>query len=166
MLGAKYAIRIGGCGALSREAAPGSILIVSHAVGGSGTARVYGGDEKGVAADPEIVRALERAAKEVGVEYRIGKVCTTDSYYRGQGRGIRDDEVDPDFRFFSEAKSKGIDGLEMESEGLFAVCRSAGIKVGSILVVHGNRITGNWLEDYEPAQRQMLNIAYKSLKYL
>jgi uridine phosphorylase len=36
----------------------------------------------------------------------------------------------------------------------------------ALLGVHGNRATNDWLEDYEPTQRNLLHIAGKALKSL
>ncbi|WP_010515922.1 nucleoside phosphorylase-I family protein [Komagataeibacter oboediens] len=54
----------------------------------------------------------------------------------------------------------------METEALFAVGNKIGIQVGAVLAVHGNRVTDQWLEDYEPAQKRLIAVACKALDLL
>ena len=66
--------------------------------------------------------------------------------------------------FLSNSLSKlfifsGVDAIDMESETVFALGKALNCKYGAILTAHGNRITDEWLENYEPAQLRMLRFA-------
>lgn len=163
-LGVRRAVRIGGMGALTEDLPLGGFLIVGAASGGTGTARVYGADGA-LAASPAIVAALAEAARALGVPYKIGKVFTTDSYYHAQGRPLHA-EGDADDALIGRLLAAGVDGIDMEAEALFAVGRAMEIEVGAILAVHGHRGRDTWLEDYEPVQRRVVEIAARALTAL
>jgi uridine phosphorylase len=58
-----------------------------------------------------------------------------------------------------EVLDRGADAMDMECETMFAVARALGRRYGAVLATHGNRITNEWLRDYEPIQRRMLEVA-------
>lgn len=166
MLGAERAIRIGGMGALLPGMPLGSLLIVESATGHSGTRHVYSPGSSDEHASPDIVAALVQAATILQVPFRVGRICTTDSYYLGQGRPIRLGDETHETDRIDYARAQNIAGFEMETEALFAVGNKIGIQVGAVLAVHGNRVTDQWLEDYEPAQKRLIAVACKALDLL
>jgi uridine phosphorylase len=147
-------------GAIAPGLPLGGMLIVDEAIGATGAARAYGGG--GLArASAEVVDALARAATADGTAHRVGRVATTDSYYRGQGRPLFGDEAGPaaatdPVALFAAA---GALGCDMETETVLTVGRALGLRVGAILAVHGDRVGDRWLEDYEPAQAAVVRIA-------
>lgn len=166
-LGVTSIIRVGGMGAIDPDLPLGSFIIVEQALGDTGTARVYAPGSGPAAASPEVVAALKRAAISLGLPFRLGRVRTTDSYYRGQERPLSpSDDVIPTQGMIAELARQGIAGLEMECETLFAVGAAAGIRTGAVLAVHGNRATDRWLEDYEPVQRNLIALAATAATYL
>ncbi|MBY5361832.1 nucleoside phosphorylase [Rhizobium leguminosarum] len=161
MLGAKRVIRIGGMSALVEKYSVGSFIAVDKAIGDTGTAMTYriaGGEAK---ASPQITQSLVAAAAELGLACRPGMVASTDSYYFGQDRRYRplDDGVDISTHFIDRFQAQGAVGVEMESEITLTVGGAIGLDTGCLLGVHGNRATGDWLEDYEATQRNLLRIA-------
>ena len=168
-LGARRAIRIGGMGAITEELPLGSLLIVAEACGGTGAARAYGADGAFVQADGKVVAALSEAARRLGIPYKVGRVYTTDSYYLGQGRAFRAEDSDArtsEAALLARLKALGVHGMDMESETILSVGRHLGIKTGAILAVHGNRVLDTWLEDYEPAQRDVVRAAAAAMALL
>ncbi|MCZ8106023.1 MAG: nucleoside phosphorylase [Burkholderiales bacterium] len=160
-LGEANLIRVGGMGAVDASLALGSFVIVERATGGTGTARLYGALEGGVAADEAVVGALEQAALQLGLPYRRGVIHTADSYYWGQERPTSPDAPVPPARegLIERLTAEGIAGIDMEAEALFAVARAVGARAGAVLAVHGHRVTDRWLEDYDETQRNLIRLA-------
>ncbi|MNY22378.1 hypothetical protein D3C86_1559850 [compost metagenome] len=61
--------------------------------------------------------------------------------------------------FVGHFQALGAIGVEMESEILLTVGNAIGLETGCLLGIHGNRATDEWLDDYEPTQRNLLRIA-------
>ncbi|MBD9490493.1 uridine phosphorylase [Ensifer sp. ENS11] len=161
ILGAKRIIRIGGMSSLVAEYATGSFVAVNHAIGYTGTASAYRSAGGKAEASPRIVTGLVRAAGELGLICRSGRVASTDSYYLAQDRRYRpvDDERDTAGSFIDNYRAQGAIGVEMESETIITVGGAIGLETGCLLGIHGNRATDDWLEDYAPTQRNLLRIA-------
>lgn len=161
MLGARKVVRIGGMSALVAQHVPGSFVAVDRAIGDTGSARTYrmaGGEAK---ASSRLVTGLVDAACELGITCHTGTVASTDSYYLGQDRRYRpvDDGRDVFGNFVGHFQDLGAIGVEMESEILLTVGSAIGLETGCLLGIHGNRATDEWLDDYEPTQRNLLRIA-------
>src|SRR5690348_1806901 len=63
--GAEVLIRIGSCGSLQDHVKVGDLVIVTGAIRGEGTTSYYVPRNFSTVADPDVVRALERAATDV-----------------------------------------------------------------------------------------------------
>lgn len=157
-LGVRTFIRVGGMGAISPAIPPGTITYVRTALGGGGAAKFYAQDQVELNASPKVTSAIETAAHDVGTALTPITILSCDSYYLGQGRTLPGYEEEAKARF-SKVIESGADGMDMETETVFAVAHALGCDYGSILIAHGNRATNEWLEDYEPAQMAMLRIA-------
>ncbi|OJY37409.1 MAG: hypothetical protein BGP06_00790 [Rhizobiales bacterium 65-9] len=158
-LGVDTVIRVGGMGALQADLPLGGFLIVDQAEGATGAAAAYGADGA-VAAHAAVVEALAAAARTLGFAHRRGAVHTTDSYYWGQGRSARPDGAPPPHADLPAGlAARGVCGLDMEAQTVFAVAQALGLRAGAVLAVHGNRATDEWLEDYEDAQRNLIRLA-------
>jgi DeoD family purine-nucleoside phosphorylase len=114
VLGARRAIRVGTCGALTPGLDLGELVVAREAICADGTSRALGAEER-IAADPELTRALMREAPGA----REGAVVSVDLFY---------EDGDP---------GEGRDALavEMEAATLFAVGARAHIPVGCVLAV-------------------------------
>ena len=163
-LGVKKMIRTGGCGALRKDIECGSFIINSGMVRWGGSASCYAPVEFPAVADPFLTVALAQTCERLGFKATVGIGATIDSFYEGQGRNARPDRLpcwgQEKIEFLIQAEGLNID---METETLFTIGYILKIKTANILAVHGNRITDQWLEDYEPAQRNMVNIALECL---
>jgi uridine phosphorylase len=161
-LGARRVIRIGGMSALVPEIPVGSYLCVTSATGGTGVATLYGGTAR---ADTALTAALLRTAKALGHVATEGPVSSTDSYYLGQDRPLTAQGY-PEMLRLDSFRDAGSLGVEMECETVLSVAPRVKLIAAALLGVHGNRATNDWLEDYEPTQRNLLHIAGKALKSL
>ncbi len=167
MLGAKRVIRIGGMSALVADCPTGSFVVAERAIGDTGAALAYRPAGGKAEASPRVSAALLRAAGELGLPCRAGLVASTDSYYRGQDRVYRPasaGESTIDHRLDRFAREGAI-GVEMESEIILTIGSALGLEASCLLGVHGNRATDDWLDDYEPTQKNLLRIAGRALSF-
>jgi uridine phosphorylase len=154
-LGARSVVRVGGMGAWTPDLPVGAIGVVSEATRGGGAARWYSGQDTPAVPDSALQGALEDAARLSGRPVRRVRVESVDSYYLGQGRPVPGHE-EAATRRTAEVLFAQVDGLDMESETVLAVGRALGLRSAALLGVHGNRVTDEWLEDYEPLQHDVV----------
>lgn len=147
--GAKYLVRVGGCGAWKEDIKPGD-LIVNHAMAREeGTLAAYAKDSYPAAADPVLVASLRQAAKRNGFDTHFGIGLTTQSYYLGQNRkpeipfGPEPDEI------IGYWEKRSILNCEMETAAIYILASIYGAHAANCLVVHGSRISDVWVPDEE-----------------
>ncbi|WP_319515761.1 nucleoside phosphorylase [uncultured Cohaesibacter sp.] len=161
LLGAKRVVRTGGMSSLVAEIPTGAFLCVEKATGYSSLAKLYSGDENATAyADRDLYLALLNT--NLGDDTRIvsGMVGSTDSYYYGQDRTQKPSSgTAPKISYLKDLQERGAVGVDMECQTVLSVAPSLGLKAACLLGVHGNRATNDWLVDYEPTQRKLLDIA-------
>lgn len=157
-LGVRTFIRVGGMGSLNQRIIPGSLTFVSSVKPNSGTAKIYRSNNLALNAEADVVAEISRISLSQNIEILPISVMSADSYYLGQGRSI-DIKSISDTNFLSKLAGEGVDAIDMESETVFALGKALNCKYGAILTAHGNRITDEWLENYEPAQLRMLRFA-------
>jgi uridine phosphorylase len=114
-LGARRAIRVGTCGALSSTLALGDLVIARESVCADGTSRAIAGRGR-AAADVALTEALVRSAPSA----RAGAVVSVDLFYDDGARGD-----DPDDAL----------AIEMEAATLFALGAAAGVPIACLLTV-------------------------------
>jgi uridine phosphorylase len=114
-LGARRAIRVGTCAALSSTLALGDLVIARESVCADGTSRAIAKRER-VAADGALTEALAHSAPEA----HAGMIVSVDLFYDDGAR--RDD---PDDAL----------AIEMEAATLFALGAAAGVPVACLLTV-------------------------------
>ena len=93
-------------------------------------------------------RRRGRCRERLGISVRGATVMSTDSYYLGQGRPTRADG-DSDRQWIAQARGRGAQGFDMETETVLAVAENLGARAAAILAVHANRSNLRWLENYE-----------------
>ena len=118
LLGARRAIRVGSCGALSGELALGDLVIARESICADGTSRALSGAER-VAADPSLTEALVRCAPGA----HAGTIVSVDLFYERPGER-------PGKRRVHEALA-----VEMEAAALFALGAGADVPVACVLAV-------------------------------
>ena len=161
-LGCKVALRVGGTGVLDEGIALGSVLVVEEALRGGGAAALYAAPDHAAKPDPSVVAALVRALNEGEVPYRRVEVASIDGYYAGQGRAYPGSPGGED-AVLEGYRSKGVSALDMEAETILIVGEAVGLKAGVVLAVHANRANDTWLEEYEPAQERMIQVACEAM---
>jgi purine-nucleoside phosphorylase len=120
VLGARRAIRVGTCGALSRELKLGDLVIAHEAIAADGTSSRLGRSER-VGADMQLSQALLRLKPQR--QSHAGAVVSTDLFYE------HDAERERDWR------AAGALAVEMEAATLFSLGERGGIQVGCVLAV-------------------------------
>jgi DeoD family purine-nucleoside phosphorylase len=113
-LGARRAIRVGTCGALSPDLALGDLVIAREAICFDGTSRALGASERALA-DPGLTDTLTRAAPAA----HRGAIASVDLFYDDSPR--------------LPYAAAGALAIEMEAAALFAVGARAGVPVGCLL---------------------------------
>jgi 5'-methylthioadenosine phosphorylase len=152
MLGAKLIIRAGTCGALNPQAESGTIaLIEAAAYVNTGTMKMYFGDVSMPAyATPEVVLALERELRSMGLRYVRGISLSHDAFHRVEVKA-------------KEWAELGVDFLEMEAATLFTLGRLRGMLVGAVALVVDNLVSGSELtEKREELELKMVEAALRA----
>ncbi len=125
-------LRVGSCASCQPDLRIGDLVVATGAVRDEGTSPYYAPPIYPAVADFDIVTALCRSAEELGSDYRLGLVRSTDSFYEGE----RQEEI------IQRWGSRGVLAFEMESSALFTVATVLGYRAGSILVPGTNLHTG------------------------
>ena len=115
-LGARRAIRVGTCGALSGELALGDLVVAQAALCRDGTSRSLTSGER-VRPDAALTEALLQSAPAA----RAGTVASVDLFYGGDDHG--------------HGAADGAIAVEMEAAALFAVGAASGVAVACVLAV-------------------------------
>jgi uridine phosphorylase len=113
-LGARRAIRVGTCGALSGALALGDLVVARDSICADGTSRALGGGDR-MAADRTLTEALLRCAPSA----HAGTIVSVDLFYEPVGR---------------RRVHEGL-AVEMEAAALFAVGAEANVPVACVLAV-------------------------------
>ena len=114
LLGARRAIRVGTCGALSAELQLGELVIAGDAICADGTSQALGAGAQ-VSADQELTAALLEHAQGA----HLGTVVSVDLFYETAGRGAGQEAL----------------AVEMEAAALFAVGARHDFPVACVLAV-------------------------------
>jgi len=177
-------IRLGTSGGLREDISPGSVVAAETAVGFDGLLHFYEGYDwiLDTALSDTIAEYLEwpdtlaypyavKADKELlqqfhDSKYLYGITISAPGFYAPQGRKLRlapfDNEVNEKLSGFV-FKGRSVCNYEMESSALYGLSALLGHKALSICLVVGNRITGEFINDYKPLMEQL---ALKILKKL
>lgn len=141
-LGVRVMIRVGTCGAISREAKVGSVIIADAAVRMDGTSVLYVQAGYPAAAEPGVVMALSDAARGLKQRAAVGIAASTDSFYVGQGRKSYGGYFPPESAGVTERlRAARVLCFEMEASTLFTLGRLFGLKTGAVFAVVANRAT-------------------------
>ena len=140
--GADTFIRVGTSGAIQPGTQSGELAIVTGAIRDEGTSSHYLPMEFPAVADLEVVSALRAAAQSSGVRHRLGITQSKDSFYG---------EVEPEHsgvtpRLLERWRAWEIGGAicsEMESSALFILGSMLQVRVGGIMIMHGEGELGS-----------------------
>jgi uridine phosphorylase len=140
-IGADTFIRVGTTGSLQPHIDSGDIVIATGAVRAEGTSRGFVPIEYPAVANMEVTIALMKAAEELGREYHLGLVMSSDLFYGGNEEALR---------LFGAAN---VLSIEMESSVIFTLARLKGLRAGAILAVDGNIAKGTGKSEFEPGEK-------------
>lgn len=166
-LGVGTLIRVGGCGAIQPQIAPGDYIIPTASVRLGGASVQYARPEYPAAAHHEVILALIQAAAQAGRRPHVGVGATTATYYEGQQRtALPERPLHRSTDLLAELQALGVLNLEMEAETLFTLASIYGVRSGAILAVHGNRATDAWMTEFAPALLGACRMALESVRLL
>jgi uridine phosphorylase len=138
-------VRIGSSGALQPEIALGDLIVSIGAVRLENTTDFYVHPGFPAIAHRDVVWALERACRELGVRYHVGLTATASGFYAPQGRAMRTLPVRyPELA--DELRRQRVANLEMESSALFVLAHLAGLRSGTVCAAYAQRTNGTFLE--------------------
>ncbi|MGV3345009.1 purine-nucleoside phosphorylase [Enterobacteriaceae bacterium LUAb1] len=152
--GVKKIIRVGSCGAVRADVKLRDVVIGIGACTDSGVNRQrFNGYDFAAIADFDMVRHAVDAAKNLGVEARVGNIFSADLFYT------------PNPQMFDVMEKYGILGVEMEAAGLYGVAAEFDAKALTICTVSDHIRTH---EQTTAAERQtsfndMIKIALESV---
>lgn len=147
-VGADTFIRVGTMGAIQPYVSVGSIVIAVAAVRMEGTSGQYAPEGYPAYASPEVVMALIEAAESLGVDYHVGVIASTDSFYLGQGRpGYRGYMTTRASQIIPVLQEAGVLGFEMEASAIFTIASIYGARAGCACAVVANRATDEFQVD-------------------
>lgn len=129
-IGIRCAIRIGSAGALQEGIGLGDLIIASGAVRDDGTSAAYVPPQYPAVADPELLAACVRSAREKGIRHHVGIARSHDALY-----------LEPEYDVSEEMSKRGVLGADMETATLLTIAAIRGMKAASILnnvVIWGN----------------------------
>lgn len=166
-IGAEVFIRLGTCGGVDPSVHAGDIIIAEAAVRGDGASREYLPVEYPAVGDHDVVAALLRSSRLLGVSVKRGIVWTHDAYYRGTWVG----EMPPHSRRVYEPWLEGgVLCVENEVSGIYVVSRIRRKRAGAILLCMGNNLVEKPEEftdkDYLAGVEKMVRIVLGAVEIL
>jgi len=96
--------------------------------------------------------------------FKHGITVSTPGFYAPQGRRLRLETFDNDINNkLSEFSYRGrtISNYEMESSAIYALSALLGHKAMTICLVIGNRVTGEFIQDYKPLMSELALKVFK-----
>jgi uridine phosphorylase len=177
-------IRLGTSGGLRGDIPAGSVVVAETAVGFDGLLHFYEGYDwiLDTALSDALAEYLEwpdtlaypyavKASRELlqhfhDSEYLHGITISAPGFYAPQGRKLRldsfDNEVNEKLSGFV-FRGRAVCNYEMESSALYGLSALLGHKALSVCLVIGNRVSGEFIQDYKPLMEEL---ALKILKKL
>ena len=175
-------IRLGTSGGLREDVPAGSCVLAETAIGFDGLLHFYEGYDwildtslsdtlveylewPDTLAYPYAVNANEELIELFGNKNFIkGITISTPGFYAPQGRRLRletfDNEINKKLSEFS-FRGRTISNYEMESSAIYGLSALLGHKALTICLVIGNRVTGEFVQDYKPLMRDLALEVFK-----
>lgn len=164
--GAKMIIRCGGCGAWSKNIAPGDIILNKSMARSRGVMNTYVPENYPASADPLLLTKIFQAMIKEKINVHIGTGLTSETYYNGQGRTPSLSNalaIDPEYMDYWV--SRGIKNCEMETAVLFILGNIYDVPVANSLVVHVSRKKEQWTreEDYRRIHKKAAELVLRGI---
>lgn len=126
-LGGEILVRVGTCGAIAADVAPGDLVIASASVANEGTSRQYLGDgPHSPVPDFELTRTMSDVAARGARRVHTGLIQTDDAFYA----------TTPDH--VPKMAARGVLAVEMEASALFTIGTMRRVRTGCALVASNN----------------------------
>ncbi len=169
-------IRLGTAGGLQEDIPAGSFIATAKAVGFDGLLHFYEGYEwcidhmladalashlewPDTLAYPYVVDADQTLLETIAEGINRGITISAPGFYAPQGRRLRlepfDSEINDNLASF-RFRGERITNYEMESSAIYGLSKLLNHRALTICVVIGNRVTGEFLTDYKPAVRSLV----------
>lgn len=155
--GVTHLLRVGSCGAVMDDIHVNDVIIATGASTDSGVNRQrFGGFDYAACADYCFLKALNDAARQLGIPVKNGGLFSADLFYG------------PDPDFIKNLVKMRILGVEMESAGLFGLAAEYGVHAGSICTVSDHIIQGESMPSQQREQGfiAMMHIALEASYHL
>jgi uridine phosphorylase len=137
-------IRVGSCGGLQPEMAPGDLAITTGSVRLETTTSWFVHDGYPAVADYEAVIALIEAAERLGQRYHVGITATAPGFFGAQGRPIPQLPIRyPDLA--EEMARQRVMNFEMEASAVLVLAGLARCRAGVVCAVYAQRTTGDFV---------------------
>lgn len=132
VLGVKRMVVMTWGGALQSDLKPGDIVICNRAIRDEGTSHHYLPPSKYIQANDHLVERLADAIRNRGRDPTIGTTWTTDAPYRETRSEVQ------------QYQTEGVQTVEMESAGLFAIGKIRSVQTAAIVVVMDSLANLRW----------------------
>lgn len=133
-------------GALQKELSTGDIVLNDRAIRDEGVSHHYLPAEKYAPADLSLKQKMESHLSSQNIKFISGATWTTDAPYRETENEIL------------QYQSEGVQTVEMEIAGLFALAQFRGVKAASIVVVADRLANLKW---ESPADMKAINQSFE-----
>ena len=121
--GVKVFLSLGSCGSIQEDLAIGNIVLPLTALSEEGTSDHYPLKDGPASADPELTDYLARSLAEEGLNFRAGRIWTTDAPFRETREKIQ------------SYASQGILAVDMEASALMTVAAFRDLSFAGLMVV-------------------------------
>jgi uridine phosphorylase len=177
-------IRLGTSGGLRADVPAGSCVLTETAIGFDGLLHFYEGYDwildtgladyladylewpdtlsypYAVNANRELIELFQNE------DFKKGITISTPGFYAPQGRRLRletfDNEINNKLAEFS-FRGRTISNYEMESSAIYGLSALLGHKALTICLVIGNRVTGEFVQDYKPLMNDLALKVFKQI---
>jgi uridine phosphorylase len=161
---AETLIRVGSCGAIQADIDVGDLVIARGAVRQEGTSDEYVREAYPAVADHAVVAALIAAAEDLGYDYHVGLVASTDSFYAGQSRpGFGGFEASGSADRIAALQAANVDAFEMEASAILTLASLYGLRAGAVCAVYANRVTGEFRTEGQVRAAETASLAVANL---
>ena len=152
--GVKNLIRVGSCGAVSKDVKLRDVIIAMGACTDSlvNRQRFQGHDYAAIASYP-LIKALNTAAETLAIPVKNGNMFSADLFYT------------PNPSMFDTMEKMNILGIEMEAAGLYGIATEYGAHAASICTVSDHIRTGEATtpEERQTSFKDMMQIALEAV---
>jgi uridine phosphorylase len=167
-LGLKSFIRIGTTGAIQPDIALPCVIISTGCVRLDGASTHYAPIEYPAVANLDLTNALVSAAKELGLNYRVGITASADTFYPGQERyDTFSGYVPRHFRgSLEEWQRLKVLNYEMEGATLFTIVSTFGLRAAMVASAIVSRCHGETPDDaaLALAEENLAKVARRALE--